>query len=318
MLTADTLFFWSGILLFVHDFYTVGYAYFAIVIIQAAVRFGLVGSMIMGFVFVVGLFGAMILRLLVYDVRFSTSGYAFWTILMMLIALAIGWIDRECQRERQINERLVKEGTLLAERHRIARDLHDTVLKTLQGLAMEAYVLRTRPLPPDAKEKLQYIEGVCQRSSRDIRDIVYELRGDGEEEGIASQMAQTLDAWSRETGIATSLTLSGDDLKLPLIRNYNIRYVLAEALANVREHAYASHVQVSIEMLPSEMQLTIHDNGCGIGSAAKDLYAFASMGKLGVLGMKERVEQIGGSFAIEDGEGTRLTVKIPLASSDEG
>ena len=74
---------------------------------------------------------------------------------------------------------------MLAERHRIARDLHDTVLKTLQGLSLETYVLRMRPLPEDAKEKLQYIEGVCLRSSHEIRNIVNELREDREEESIA-------------------------------------------------------------------------------------------------------------------------------------
>ena len=69
-------------------------------------------------------------------------------------------------------------------------------------------------------------------------------------------------------------------------------------------------------MLPDEMQMVIRDNGCGIGPAAQDVYAFAPAGKLGIVGMKERVEQIGGRFAIEESEGTKLKIKIPLLVPD--
>ena len=317
MLAADTLFFWGGIFLFVHDFHTAGYAYFAIVIIQAAVRFGLVGSVIMGVVFALGLWGAMIFRLLVHDVRFSTSGYAFWAILMALIALAVGLLARESQRDRQLAEDLVKRGVLLAERHRIARDLHDTVLKTLQGLAMEAYALRRHHISSDGDEKLKYIELVCRRSSQEIRDVVYELRRDEREDGIASQLSRILDTWSRDTAISSALTISGNDLQLPLMSSYNLRCVLSEALDNVRSHASASRVEVFLDMMPTDLQVVIQDDGCGMGTVTTDVYHFAHEGKFGILGMKERIEQIGGQFSIEDGSGMRLVMKIPLTPSYE-
>ncbi|MDD5092952.1 MAG: sensor histidine kinase [Dehalococcoidia bacterium] len=315
MLIADALALWYGILQFTHDPNTAAYAYFVLVIIEGAVRFGLMGSLAMGFVFALGLCSAYIYRSSAYDIGFSIHGYAYWTIFMMLIALTVGLIVRENQRDRQVNERLAKTKASLAERNRIACDLHDTVLKTLHGLSLEAYALQKQPLPSATKEKLRYIESTCRQSSQEIRNIVYELRNNDNEASIFLQMSRILDDWNKETGIATSLTRTGnEDLSLPSIISYHLCCVLSEALTNIQKHASASHVQVLVEVLETELEIRIHDNGCGITFAGEYLHNLPRQGKFGIFGMKERIEHIGGQLAIENKIGAQLMIKIPLSS----
>jgi len=309
------LFTWAIIAQLVSGANTSAYGGFAIVIIEGAVRFGLRGSMVTSMVFALGLVAAMLYRDWEYGLAFDIPGYVFWTVLLTIIALSLGLVTEEIRRERRRRETLVKESTLMEERDRIARDLHDTVLKTLHGLALEAHALKKRAGSPPVIEKAEYIQGVCQRSSREIRDIIDELRSEAESEGIASQMARVAETWNNATGIDIELTLSGEDRNLSLIASYNIRNVLSEALVNIQKHASASHVSILVESLPGEMRLEIADDGKGIGYSGDEVYIVASKGKYGLLGMKERIEQLNGQFYIDGRSGTRLLISVPLISA---
>jgi signal transduction histidine kinase len=291
---------------------TAAYGAFAFVIIEGAVRFGLLASLIMEAVFVAGLTAAMLYRVSEYGSEFSWTGYAFWAIFLFFIALSIGLVSEEARRERRRSASLVRERTLLEERGRIARDLHDTVLKTLHGLALEAHVLGRHASSPAAKEKAQYIEGVCQRSTQEIREMIHGLRTESPETAIAADMSSLVLEWGKVTGIRTEFTTSGEDRTLPLLASHNLRSVLTEALENVRKHAAASHVTVSVELLRGEVRLEIADNGKGIAYSGAEVYSLTSKGKYGISGMKERVEQLNGQFSIDTSHGTRLLISVPL------
>ncbi|MBN2099954.1 MAG: hypothetical protein JW753_10215 [Dehalococcoidia bacterium] len=291
---------------------TAAYGAFAFVIIEAAVRFGLLASLIMEGVFVAGLTAAMLYRVSEYGSEFSWTGYAFWAIFLLFIALSVGLVTEEARRERRRSASLVRERTLLEERSRIARDLHDTVLKTLHGLALEAHVLGRHAVSPAAKEKAQYIEGVCQRSTQDIREMIHDLRTEGQDSGIASQMSRIVTEWSNATGIRARFAASGDDRTLPLLASHNLRSVLSEALENVRKHANASEVGVSLELQTGEVRLEVADNGKGIGYPSAEVFSLMSRGKYGLSGMKERVEQLNGQLSVDGSHGTRLLITVPL------
>ena len=309
-----SIFAWALIFQFVSGERTAAYGVFAIVIIEGAVRFGLIGSMVMGVVAAVGQAAAMVYREWEHDIAFDFPGYLFWVILFFIIALSVGLVTEETRRERRRRERLIRERTLLEERHRIARDMHDTVLKTLHGLALESHALKKHLDSPVALAKIEYFQGVCQRSSQEIRDIIYELRTEDEDEGIASQMSRAVQTWSKATGINIDFAATGEDRNLPLLASYNLRNVLSEALVNIYKHADASHVGVSVELSPGELRLEIKDDGKGIGLSSDELYKRASKGKYGILGMKERIEQLNGQFTVESGVGTRLVITVPLVS----
>jgi len=310
------LFAWALVFQVVSGENTAAYAGFTVVIIEGAVRFGLRGSLVMGVVFALGLVVAMEYRDWEYGLSFNVPGYMFWTIFSLIVALVVGLVTEENRRERRRSELLVRQRTLLDERQRIARDLHDSVLKTLHGLALEAHALKRLAGSPAAAEKAAYIEGVCEGSTQEIRDIIAELRSEEEHEGIASLLSRMVASWSEAAGIETEVAVSGDDRRLSLLASYNLRNVLAEALLNVQKHAGASHVSVSLELLPGELRLEISDNGKGMDEPGGEVHGVASRGKYGVLGMKERVEQLNGQFSIDGSRGTRLLISVPL-SSDE-
>jgi signal transduction histidine kinase len=315
MLIVDTLLAWGIILLFVRDFYTAAYAGFVYVILEAAIRFGLVGSLSMIAVFALGLYGTYEYRLAVFGVRFSTSGYAFWTTLMSIVAISVGMIIHEGRRQRWQSENYLKESTLLSERHRIARELHDTVLKTLQGLSLEARALenRTSTTTPSVKETAQYIQEVCSRTSQEIREVILDLCTEDERRSIATQISKMLNEWSRATGISGEFTLSGHDVRLSTEPSRQLRNIVSEALTNVQRHASASRVSVTLKISPGEMIIEIRDDGCGIRRSLDDLHVFVAEGKLGIAGMKERIELLGGHFSLNsDQNGTVINLNLPV------
>jgi len=313
LLTLDAIVVWCVIILFVRDFYTAAYAAFAIVIIEGAMRFGLVGGLVMTVVFDLGLLGAMIYRKAAFDVRFSISGYVFWITLMMIVAIAVGKVTNESRKHRRQSERLVEEKTLRLERERFSAEIHDTVLKTLQGLALEARALQDKvSVASDVKHTAQYIEEVCRRSGKEIRDAVLDLHSESPKSSIGSQISKTLGAWSKDTGVDSKFVLLGVDQLVSLKIGHNLCAILEEALANIHKHASASHVSVSLNLLPNELSLEILDNGHGLNIDTRNTSALVSSGKLGIVTMKERAELLGGQFSVKgDRNGTRISVSVP-------
>ena len=305
------VFAWAMIFQFLQG-QTAAYGGFAFVVIEGAVRFGLAASLFMEVIFVAGLAAAMQYRVSEYGLEFSTTGFTFWAIFLFFIALSVGLVAEETRSERRRSARLIRERTLLEERGRIARDLHDTVLKTLHGLALEAHVLGRQATTPAVKEKAQYIQTVCLQSTQEIRAMIQELRTETQETGIAAQMSHMVAEWSAAAGIPAEFNASGKDLSLPLLATHNLRSVLSEALENIRKHAQASKASITLELLPGEVRLEIADDGRGVPYAAGEVYTLASKGKFGVRGMKERVEQLNGQFSIDTSRGTRLLISVPL------
>ncbi len=315
MLAVDALLAWGVILVFAGDFYTAAYAGFVYIILEAAVRFGITGSLSMALVFILGLYGAFLYREASFGVRFSTSGYAFWTALMSIVSVSVGMIVHEGRRQRRQGEIYLRENTLLSERHRIARDLHDNVLKTLQGLSLEARALGNRTdLMPSIKETAHYIEEVCSHTSREIREVIFALRSEGTVTGIGEQISRILNEWGEATGIESDFELSGEDVILPPEPARQIRNIVAEALTNIQRHASASHVNIVINISSGEMDIEISDNGHGIGRSIDSLHVFVAEGKLGIAGMKERAELLGGRFSLSsDQVGTRINLQVPIS-----
>lgn len=323
MLVIDSLVAWALILLFVSDFYTAAYAGFLFVAMEGAIRYGLKGSLVMAAVFAVGLLGAYIFRDAVYGVRFSYTGYTFWTLLVFLIAVPMGLIVDEGQRQRRRSETYLKEKTLLEERQRIARDMHDDVLKTLHGLALETMVLERRlgdHAEPSVKETISYIGEVCQQTSREIREVILDLRNESGNVEIGGVISGILDRWSVRTDIKIEFVLIGEDRILPDATAHHLRHMVTEALTNVERHAEASQVAATLTLTHDSLSLVIHDNGRGFGEGAREPDVNIAAGRLGLAGMKERASLMGGSFQLESAcRGTRLIIILPLnrETSDE-
>jgi signal transduction histidine kinase len=318
MLLVDALASWVLMLLFISQPAAVIYAIFTLIIIEGAVRFSFIGSLMCGVFFIMGLSAAWILRVVWLDMDFDYQAYVFWVGLVTLMSIMVGMAIREGRKQRAYAESLAMERTRLLERRRISNELHDTVLKSLQGLALEAHTLsktagRNRQYP--IEEKARYIEEVCNGMSLEIRGVVLDMRD--EESYGASGMDATLrllaEGWSKESGIALELSLAGDLPPMPHKLAHDLKRIVGEALSNIQRHSGATHVRLILAYSDEQLLLEINDNGHGFNYIGDDLYAFVKTGRLGLVSMKERVETAGGVFSLASTEaGTHIRAAIPL------
>jgi len=324
MLMVDTLAVGGLTLFFIYDYHSVVYAAFALIIIEAAIKFGLWGSLITFIFFAIVILATWLYRSLVLGAGPEFPGFIFWLGVLSLVAMTIGMVVREAQKQRRYAESLAAEKALLLERRRISGELHDSVLKSLQGLALEAHVLsrgdKNCEVPPAVADRAHYIEEVCNRMSQDIRGVVCELYKDDDtpDEVITQKIARQLDNWSKKTGIPGEFKYSGDIPALPLKLTHGLYRITGEALINVQQHAVASSVDLSLSAANGQLTYNIVDNGCGFDIDSNQLYSFVKKGKLGLVSMKERVELAGGRLSIEsNSKGTRLSVIIPIPKNKD-
>ena len=322
MLVIDALTAVLLTLFFIHDFHSVIYAAFALIIIEAAIKFGLWGSLTTFVFFAVVILATWLYRSLALDAGPDFPGFIFWLGVLSLVAMTVGMVIREAQKQRRYAESLAAEKALLLERRRISGELHDSVLKSLQGLALEAHVLsrgdKNCRVSPAVADRAHYIGEVCSRMSQDIRAVVCELYKDDDtpDENITEKITIQLDKWSKKTGIAGEFKQSGDIPLLPSKLTHDLCRITGEALNNVQQHAEASSVNLSLSAAGGRLTFNIIDNGHGFDIGSGQLYSFVKKGKLGLVSMKERVELAGGRLSIESTDkGTRLSVVIPIPRS---
>ena len=185
MPAINTLFLCNILSLFSPEFYTPAYGCLTQVMREDSTRF------LMGMILIVILwlsilasYGVIDLRHLAFDLPFGTLDPILWALFMMVILLPVSLILLQATRQ-QSQSVLLLESAAMAERHRIARDLHDTVLKTLEGLVMETYILQKHLSSSVVEEKVRYIQMICRRSSEQTREVIHGLRNGNEDEGIA-------------------------------------------------------------------------------------------------------------------------------------
>jgi signal transduction histidine kinase len=208
-----------------------------------------------------------------------------------------------------------EQFTILSERDRIARELHDSLAQVLGVIHLRLRSLETRAADeashPIAAE-LSDLADTADEAYRDVREAILGLRETiAEDTGLEGSLREYLRKYSRQTGIAASLACEGDvRAALPPRSEVQLLRVVQEALTNVRKHSGARRVVVRIDCAGSSPVLTVEDDGVGFDPAKVS----ATMeGGFGLTSMRERVEQIGGALDVHTapGEGTRIEVRLP-------
>jgi signal transduction histidine kinase len=245
----------------------------------------------------------------------------------LLSVAYMGTIVRQSRERQRLIEQLQatraelaaaeRQAGTLAERQRLARDLHDTLT---QGFASVVLLLEA------AEESLALGRSVerhidqALRSARDnlaeSRRVVWALRPRPLTEQPLPQALQELTGrLGEETGLRAEMVVTGTARPLPAYVEEALLRIVQEALANVRKHAAASRVTVTLSYLDDLTMLDVHDDGIGFDHAAT--VAAAGTG-LGLHAMAERVAALGGSLAVESapGEGTTIAVEVPAPAGE--
>lgn len=226
----------------------------------------------------------------------------------ILIALSLHHL-RINRMTKQLNIRLEER---VHERTRLARDLHDTLLQSFQGLMLRLQVVSE--LLPEGKAKDQ-LEQSLQRADQAIaegRRAVYDLRSSVTSTNDLPQAIKLLGDEMATPNIAFSLVIEGASRDLhPIIRDELYR-IAREALRNAFNHARAHHIETELTYAERLFRLRVRDDGTGI---TPELLEQGRPRHYGLAGMRERAEQIGAKLVIWSGggAGTEVELKIPAS-----
>jgi len=204
------------------------------------------------------------------------------------------------------------------ERKRISRELHDVIAQMLTGINVRLATLKaeaaanTRGLGVKIARAQRLVEksvDVVHRFARELRPAMLD------DLGLIPAVHSHLKAFLEETGIRVNLVAFKGEDNLPAVTRTALYRVIQEALVNVARHAQASRVDIAIRKLPNAVQVQIQDDGKSFD--VQRTWRKNKGRHLGMIGMRERVEMIGGSFTAESasGRGTLIQASVPLVNA---
>jgi NarL family two-component system sensor histidine kinase LiaS len=205
-----------------------------------------------------------------------------------------------------------QELAVVEERHRLARDLHDSVkqqlfvITMLVGAAREAVAGTT-----EAERTLAEAEQLAGQAQQELTALIRTLRPLAlSGQGLGAALGALVEEWAQQTGITAEARLA-EAPALPAATEQALFRIAQEALANVARHSGASTVVVRLTVGPSgDLTLAIEDNGHGFDPARPGSGS-------GVLGMRERAEELGGVLLVySDERGTRVEARLPAPARE--
>lgn len=204
----------------------------------------------------------------------------------------------------------------VAERTRLARDIHDTVAQSLSSIRLLAHAATGRTADADTARTLEQIEALAGDGLADVRRIVAALTpSELEDQALAAALTRMLDRLAEQTGLHTELHVDDTLPALPTATEVALMRTAQSALANVRLHADGSRIVVSLIDDQDRVRLDIIDDGQGFDVPAWEHNAprVAESG-YGLRFMRSRLRELGGGLDIESapGDGTALSAHLPL------
>ena len=199
------------------------------------------------------------------------------------------------------------------ERERIAGDVHDGAIQVMTGAAIRLQLLSQQLADQQQQRLLDRLDEAVRESIESLRQLLFELRPPAlDAHGLAAAIDNYLTQTLEPEGIGFSLLSELDDEPPPDARTVLYR-VAQEALANVRKHAHASHIEVVLESSMDGWNVRIEDDG--VGFAPED-EPRERPGHLGLLGMRERMETNGGRLSVISTPGAGTTVEFWLPAGE--
>jgi len=210
-----------------------------------------------------------------------------------------------------------RQSAVMAERNRMARDIHDTLAQGFTGVIVQleaAGEAMSQSRTARVSDHLNQAGELARESLREARRSVQALRPQAlEGKQVSEALKDLIEKMTRGTTVHAEFTLQGNQQKLPPEWEANLLRIGQEVLTNVLRHARASTFNVLLVFDSREIRLNLRDDGCGFDPKRRHE-------GFGLQGMSERAEGMGGHLSIEsaNGKGTMISIVLPLASVSEG
>jgi signal transduction histidine kinase len=227
-------------------------------------------------------------------------------------------------REQQLRQReRLRADERLAERERIAGELHDTLLQSTQGLALKVHAVSTRMKPGESMPVLRAMldDALADADLLMIegRDRIHALRlREAKLQNIETQVRRLGQKLSDEHGVGFQVTVDGASRALAPVLAQEAHRIASEALLNAFRHARASRVEAELIFGSDDFRIRIRDDGVGIDpQVLQDGHA---PGRRGLRGMRRRAAQVGGTLEVwsAPGAGTEIEFRCEAAVADAG
>lgn len=252
------------------------------------------------------------------------TGYGIGAIIMGLYFYSIIAENRkrrhmieELQATRNELAKAERQAGVLQERQRLAGEIHDTLAQGFTSIIMhlEAADQAFDTNPYQARQYVLQARQSARDNLAEARRVLWALRPDVLEREPFTQAVQRIARqWSEECKIPAPLSITGALCPLPADHEVTLLRAVQEALANVRKHAQASKVNITLSFMDDEVILDVHDDGKGFDLRQAGEETGQEKSGYGLAAMRTRVEQSGGSFTIESAprEGTTVVIQLPF------
>jgi signal transduction histidine kinase len=197
----------------------------------------------------------------------------------------------------------------LEERHRLARELHDTVAQSLYGIEQGARMALDRldQDPPRVAQPIEHVLQLAEAGQAEMRALIFALRPESlEKDGLVTALNTQIEVLRARHGIAAQ-TITSDEPEAPIEVKQVLHRIAQEAVHNTVKHSRARRVDVHLEANDSWLVLQVTDDGVGFNPDE------SFPGHFGLHSMRERALEVGGSLEVESsrGRGTRIVVRVP-------
>jgi len=235
-----------------------------------------------------------------------------WFYVLLIACAALLAYAAYLWRVRQVESRF---NAVLAERNRIAREIHDTLAQGFVAVSVQLQIVgRTLSQSADtARQHLDEAQEMVRTGLDEARRAIWELRSqNAESRDLASQLVQMAERVTSGSEMKSRVEVHGTYRPLGERTESELLRIAQEAVTNAVRHSGASAVEITLQFSRRRVNMTIADNGHGFAGEAPSV----ADGHFGMTGMSERAQQIGGGVTVtsKQGEGTRVRVEVPTGS----
>jgi signal transduction histidine kinase len=252
----------------------------------------------------------------------AVVSFVLWTVVVISFSMFFGrWIERIISQSLERRELITqleatrtqlaevsREAGVMAERERLAAEIHDTLAQGFTSILMllQAAEPRIDRAPGEARRQIRLAMDTARENLDEARALIAAVPpaalGDS---SLDDAVRRLCDRLGEEMDLDTECLVSGEPRRLPASAEVVLLRAAQEGLANVRRHAKASHVSIELAYHAAAVRLVIRDDGTGFDPAAARGF--------GLRGMRERAAQVGGTLDVRSapGQGTRVTMEVP-------
>jgi signal transduction histidine kinase len=243
----------------------------------------------------------------------------------LLIGLGYAALERRAaEREALVTELIAtrdrlasaeREQGVLAERARLAREIHDTVAQGLSSIQMLLYAAERADATSPGVEHVRLARRTAADGLAETRRFIRELAPPSLDSGLGSALERLAADWTAREGVEVAVVVSRE-LALPMDAQTALLRIAQGALANVAQHAGAGHVDLGLRAEDGAARLEIRDDGVGFDPRGAAVVAPAT-DSFGLRAMRERVDQLDGTLDVVSapGGGTTISVLLPAGAS---